>query len=103
MEQISCPECKTKLRIFKEGVICKNNHKFEKESKTYSNFNEFNIIKKNKKVCPECNNPPELICKCKIGEKQCINNHIWTDKYYQGDKRYLCINPPDDKHCFNFS
>jgi hypothetical protein len=106
-----CTECNTKLRKFKDGFICQNNHKFLPGSKIHNNMSEENKIfadiksgKIKTNLCPECQTPAVSVCMCKRSEKRCINNHVWTRKYYQGDKRYLCINPPDNgKHCFDFS
>lgn len=57
------------------------------------NYDDINSGKIDTKLCPECQ-PPEISrCKCSISERKCINGHIWSRKYYEGDKRYLCINP----------
>lgn len=98
---MQCPECNTKLRKFKDGFICQNNHKFLPGSKVHNEIS--NTRKINTSLCPLCQTPVIEMCKCSISELTCVNGHTWTRKYYQGDKRYLCANPPNDgKHVFNF-
>lgn len=103
-----CPECNTKLRKFKDGVICQKNHKFLSGSKVYNEVqNEIKIESDygniNTYLCPVCQTEWISMCKCVNSEMRCVNNHIWTYKYYRGDKRYLCIDPPDNnQHVFNF-
>ncbi len=101
----NCPDCNTKLRKFKDGFICQNNHKFLSGSKVHDNIINSKIakIKLNKKLCPLCQTPPISICQCSISELRCINKHVWTHKYYQGDERYLCENyNENDHHNFKF-
>jgi len=75
---MNCPECNTKLRKFKEGVICNKNHKFLKGTIIYNIFYNTNI-------CVYID--PKYLC-YKCGEKgqlysfdptalQCINEHTW--------------------------
>lgn len=105
-----CPDCNTKLRNFKGGFICQKNHKFLPGSKLYTEihnqmkiFDDIQSGKIDTSLYPECQTSVVEMCKCHNGEMRCINNHIWTSKYYQGDKRYLCINPPNDgMYVFNF-
>ena len=107
---MNCIDCNTKLRKFKDGYICQKNHKYLSGSKEYDDILGSNKIsidvkskKLNTKLCPECQTEVVCICMCSMSEKRCINNHVWTNKYYKGDKKYLCIDPPDNnKHVFNF-
>lgn len=100
-----CPECNTKLRKFNGGFICQKNHKYLPGSKVYNQILSLQVdTKLNKKLCPECQTECISMCMCINSELRCINYHVWTSKYYQGDKRYLCVDPPNDnQHVFNFS
>ena len=97
---MECPECSSKLRKCKDGYICVNNHKLSHDSPVYNNLVHFSGLKK--RFCPICQTPKVEICMCKCGEMRCINNHVWTSKYYNGDDRYVCETPPDKGHAFNF-
>lgn len=97
----TCPECSSRMRKCKDGFICQNNHKFLPGSKVYNELTKESKL--NKKLCPLCQTPEISRCMCPISERTCINDHIWTPKYYQGDKRYFCENPPERGHAFNFS
>lgn len=104
-----CPECNTKLRKFSGGLICQKNHKFSAGSNVYNDIQNETKIKSdygniNTSLCPICQTKWILMCKCINSEMRCDKNHIWTSKYYQGDKRYLCVDLPDNnQHVFNFS
>lgn len=110
MEKFKCPDCDTKIRKFSDGFICKNNHKFLPGSKIHTKISETNKLIKDVNtnpfkttICPVCYTGVVSMCKCINSEMECINNHIWTRKYYEGDKRYLYVGPPhaQNMHVFD--
>ena len=54
MDKISCPDCNSKLRKFKGGVICVKNHKFVEGTELHDIYYGTNIYN-NKMLCPNVN------------------------------------------------
>jgi hypothetical protein len=78
---MNCPECNTKLRKFKEGVICNKNHKFLKGSVVYNKFYNIDTHIENDLdlSCPICGEiGHDLHCMCGECGVKCSNGHIWN-------------------------
>lgn len=78
---MNCPECNTKLRKFKEGVICNRNHKFLEGTQIYDKFYNKNTYVDPKLLCPKCGEKGIFQgSHCFCGDCDginCINGHIW--------------------------
>jgi hypothetical protein len=68
------PVCNSKLRKFKEGVICFKNHKFLEGTKIY----DTNTYMDEKLLCSVCGKKGESYCMCGDCGIKCINGHIWN-------------------------
>lgn len=75
MDKISCPDCNSKLRKFKGGVICVKNHKFVEGTELHDIYYGTNIYN-NKMLCPECK---QIGSQFSFDENclQCKNGHQW--------------------------
>ena len=74
---MQCPECNTKLRKFKEGVICLKNHKFLGGTKIYDLVYNTNTYIDPKLLCSICGERGETYCMCGECGIGCINGHVW--------------------------
>ncbi len=75
---MQCTECNTKLRKFKDGVICFKNHKFLEGTKTYDIFYNTNTYIDKNFLCFICGKIGETYCMCGDCGLKCKNNHIWN-------------------------
>lgn len=75
---MSCPECQTKLRKFKDGVICNKNHKFLEGTIIYDKMYDTNTYISSKSFCSKCGEKGESFCFCNDCGIKCINGHIWN-------------------------
>ena len=91
---MQCPKCNTKIRKFSGGFICQQNHKYPSGT-TMFHPKIYDVT-----ICPMCKTKQIAQCKCINSERWCINNHVWTHKYYEGDKRYFSQQRLNDKHVF---
>jgi hypothetical protein len=73
---MNCPECNTKMRKFKEGVICNKNHKFVEGSKIYDVFYNTNTYINPKLLCSKCGEKGRLYSFDETA-LQCKNEHTW--------------------------
>jgi len=76
---MNCPECNTKLRKFKDGVICVKNHKFLEGTIIYDKLYGTNtyVDKSSGLWCPKCKEPGYKFCFCHNCGLKCKNDHIW--------------------------
>ena len=79
--KISCPECNSKLRKYKEGVICNKNHKFLQGTIIYDKFYNTNTYINPKYVCYKCGEKGQFYS-FDPTTLQCINEH--TRIFYLG-------------------
>lgn len=61
-KKIKCPDCDSALRLCRKGLICKQNHLFEKDSDTWCDI-EALTTGIPRECCFECDLPTNA-CKC---------------------------------------
>jgi hypothetical protein len=85
---MNCPECNSKLRKFKDGVICIKNHKFLEGTEIYNKFYGINtytnthIDDSSKLYCSKCKKSGYAFCMCGNCGLKCKNGHIWDPDVY---------------------
>ena len=75
---MNCTFCNTKLRKFKEGVICLKNHKFLEGSIIYDTFYNTKTHIDKKLLCSICGEQGQVYCMCGDCGLMCINQHAWN-------------------------